>query len=137
VRDSSLGFLAYVTVLYKLICTSRENSGRASKSGDNPRIRAKHQQSPHRNFIHAKSLSSISSKYLRSIYLQCHVKVYLGQYLQNVCPVIQNIKIRRPHSSLKYKRIFLIFPLNGRVLTQPITPSKLLCYSLFPVVKIP
>jgi hypothetical protein len=57
-----------------------------------------HQQSPHRNFIHAKSLSYISSRYLRSIQLKIHVKIYLGQYLQKVCAVIQKFKIRTPHS---------------------------------------
>jgi hypothetical protein len=38
---------------------------------------------------------------------------------------------------LKYKRIALIFPLNGRMLNEPITPSKLYCYSIFSAVKIP
>jgi hypothetical protein len=58
-------------------------------------------------------------------------------------PVTETLELEKEHcaqtrvSVLKYKRIVLIFPLNGRVLNEPFTPSKLWCYSIFPVVKIP
>jgi hypothetical protein len=39
--------------------------------------------------------------------------------------------------NVEYKRVVLIFLLNGRVFNEPITPSKLMYYSIFPVVKIP
>ena len=45
-----------------------------------------------------------------------------------VCLQYQRVRFNKNQvmmQLLKYKRIVLIFPLNGRVLNEPITPSKL------------
>jgi hypothetical protein len=66
-RDSSLDFHAYVWVVSKLLGTSRDSSGRASNSGDNPPIITKPSEKSLSEFHPRKSLSLISSKCMRSI----------------------------------------------------------------------
>jgi hypothetical protein len=81
-----------VTVLSELIGTSRDSSRRASNSGDDPRFRAKPSAKSLSEFHPRKSLSLISSKFLRSTWLKINVKLFLGQYLQTSAQLFKILK---------------------------------------------